>query len=171
MLFQGANDLAYMKRINRELYKKFMMPTDVYLYDHNQKDPLYGESTDKTWNQATSKPSYTVEAYFPELTDWKAKLTKHGLDEKRPLKGYFFVDSFPELGVEPPRVGDRISIEGELYKVMQDNPKDYFFNTQIPLTHSVDLQRVRPESITVRPRQALESDLYPESTLKGDFQK
>lgn len=170
-LFQSDRDLAFWKRINREVYKKFLKKVEVYLYDRQMKDPLYGEALDLSFNEATSKPSYEVEAFFEELPEWKLKLMKHGLDEARPIKAYFFIDSFAELGVAPPRVGDRLRVEGELYKVMQDNPKDYFGNTQKVLTHSVDLQRVRPESIKARPRPAEADDIYPASQFGGDFQK
>jgi hypothetical protein len=169
-LFQSDRDLAFWKSINREVYKKFMRKIEIFLYDRNLKDPLYGEALDKSFNAGSSQPSYEIEGYFVELPEWKAKLTKHGLDEARPLKCHFFIDSFQELGVTPPRIGDRLRVEGELYKVMQENPTDYFGNTQKVMTYSVDLQRVRPESIKAKPRVSEAQDMYPESQLKGDFQ-
>lgn len=170
-LFQSDRDLAYWKRVNRELYKKFMKPVEVYLYDRQMKDSLYGEAVDKSFDEGSSTPSYVMEAYFEELPEWKAKLMKHGVDEVRPLKAYFFADSFAELGVRPPGIGDHLKVEGVRFKVMQDNPKDYFFNTQKAITYSVDLERVRPESIVARPRVAEADDIYPASQLEGDFQK
>lgn len=170
-LFQSERDLNFWKRINREVYKKFLRKVEVFLYDRNLKDSLYGEATDLSFNSGSSSPSYEVEAFFEELPDWKAKLTKHGLDESRPIKAHFFADAFSELGVNPPRIGDRIRVQGEFYKVMQDNPRDYFGNTQKTLTYSVDLERIRPESIPIRPRPAEADDLYPVSPLAGDFTK
>lgn len=169
MLFQGSADLAFAKRVNREAYKAFMKSADVYLYREGLKDPLYGEATDKSFEQ-DSRPSYSVECYLAELPEWKAKLTKHGLDEERPLKAHFFADAFSERGVQPPSVGDHVVVEGERYKVMQTNPRDYFGNTQVAMTYSVDLQRVRPESSPVRPRSSSEDELYPKSQLIGDQQ-
>lgn len=169
MLFQGPRDLAFARRINREVYKAFMKPADVYLYRRGVKDEVYLEATDQSFEK-DSKPSYTTECYLAELPEWKAKLMKHGLDEARPLKAHFFAGTFEELNVRAPGIGDHIVVEGERYTVMQVNPRDYFGNTQQAMTYSVDLQRYRPESVTLRPRPALEDDLYPQSELVGDQQ-
>lgn len=169
-LFQGAADLRYWQRVNRELFARFMFPVDVYLYDQGMKDPLYGENLDLTFERATSEPSYSIDAYFAELPDWRSKLTKHGLDEERPLTVHFFALAFEELAaklgreIRPPGVGDRIFVQGELYKGMKENPKDYFLNTRTAMTYSLTLQRVRRESLTPG-RIAKEDDLYPTSQL------
>lgn len=168
-LFQGPNDLAFWRRINRELYKNFMALVAIYIYDRNTGDRLYGENLDKTFGNFSpqAEPTYYVEGYFPELPEWEAKGTKFGLDEKRGFKGYFFYDSFKELTPpqQPPKTGDHLVVQGERYKVMQFNPGDYFVNTQIPLTFSVTLERVRPESITTKPREETEDQMYPVSRL------
>jgi hypothetical protein len=162
------SDLSYWKRINRELYRRFMRQVDVYIYDKNTGDKLYGENMDKSFGNfsPSDKPTYSIEAYFPELPEWKAKLKKFGLDESRFFKAFFFYDSFTEAGVTRPTIGDHIVVEGERYKIIQDNPRDYFLNSQIPMTFQVDLMRIRPTSITTKPRTAQEDDLYPATQLK-----
>lgn len=162
------SDLTYWKRINRELYARFMKIVDVYIYDKQTGDQLYGENLDKTFGnmKPTNIPTYQIAAYFPELPEWKAKLTKFGLDEKRNFKAFFFYDSFAEAGVVRPSIGDHIVVEQECYKIVQDNPRDYFFNSQIPMTFEVELIRVRPESITTKPRTVQEDAIYPVSQLR-----
>lgn len=171
LLFQGSRDLDYWKATNRERYKKLVKPTDVYLYDRvADADQLNGENMDQTFHGFTRTPSYTIEAYFKELGDWEAKLTKFGVDERRPLKGYFFIDSFTEKGVQPPRIGDHIVVQGERYKVMQNNFADYFGNTQEPMTYVVELQRTRPDVGDTTPRTQTEDEVYPQSQLAQAFQ-
>jgi len=168
-----VSDLSYWKRINREYYSRFFRMVDVYIYDRGLKDPLYGEALDKTYGEFSPDgvPTYQVEAYFPELPEWNAILTKFGLDSKRELKAYFFAHTFEENKLTPPHVGDHLVVQGYPFKVIQDNIGDYFGNSQIPMSYYIVLQPVRPESIQVRPRTAEEDDIYPESDLRKGVQE
>lgn len=173
-LFQSDRDLAFMKRVAREVFRKFVFPVDVYLYDRlpgAEAGDIYGEDYDKSFTKGDSAPSYSIEAYFAELPDWKSKLTKHGLDEERPVRGHFLMEDFSTLGVRPPKVGDHVGLQGERYKVVQDNPTDYFLNTRQVVTYSVDLVRVRPESTKTRPREYATEDNYASSLLAGGVLK
>ena len=171
LLFQKTRDLTYAQRVNREMYRRFMKLTKVYLMDRGIKDELYGENLQKTFNQGTSEPSYEIEMCFPDLPVWNPELTKHGINEKRDFAAYAFAEAFREAGVQAPYIGDHIEIEGERYKVMDTDPVDYFGNTQVGLTLRFVLVRVQAESIKAKPRTEQPGDIYPQSGLRAAMER
>lgn len=164
------SDVDFIRSINRELYARFMRPTNVYLMDRGNQDKTYGEDPALTYSggRFDNSPSFTVNAYFPHLPNTTLKLTKFGLDEARPLTAFFFNFDFEERGFTKPDVGDRIELEGQLYDITQTSTTNYWGNSTVPMSWVCSLIKTRPDSINQKPRLKAEDSLYPVSSLLRD---
>lgn len=152
---------------NRQVYSAMFRRVRVHPWVTEVKtltDDIYGEDLSGTWPEAQI---YETPAYFAEMPGWRAKLTKQGLDEDRPLIGCFnqsiLTDGknpFPKLGdlvevitgPDSNAVGSDATLFGtsDFYKVMQENPSDLFANLSVDktFTWTVTLNRHRYESVS-----------------------
>ena len=164
------SDIDFIKAINRELYARFMKPTNVYLMDRGNQDKTYGEDPGLTFSggKFDNSPSYVINGYFKNLPNTKLKQTKFGLDEERNLTIMFFNFDFEEKGLQKPDVGDRIMLEGLLYDITQTNTTNYWGNSVIPMSYVCTIIRTRVDSINQKPRLKAEDTLYPVSSLLRD---
>lgn len=142
--FITEKDVAFFKQKNMEFYKLFMFPVKVYKLKIDQHNQVYNEDANKKFDEP-----YEIEAFIPELPDWKNVMTKFGMDELRTLKVFFSIDLLNQAGVAFPDTGDQMVIQEDTYLITQTNPIDYGSNLQIPLSHVCELKRLRFE----RPNQ------------------
>lgn len=143
--FIGKKDVDFFKKKNMEIYKLFMFPVSVYKLKKDQHNQIYNEDANKKFENP-----YEVEAYIPDLPDWKNVMTRFGMDELRTLKIYFSIDLLNKIGVEFPEIGDQVIVQDDIYLITQSNPQDYGSNLQIPMSHICELKRLRYE----RPNQS-----------------
>jgi hypothetical protein len=162
------SDIDFIRSINRELYARFMKPTNVYLMDRGNQDKTYGEDPALTYSggRFDNSPSYTINAYYKTLPNTKLKNTKFGLDEERSLTVMFFNYDFEERGFQKPNIGDRIELEGQLYDITQTNTTNYWGNSAIPMSYACTIIKTRVDSLPKRTN--MEDTLYPASELLRD---
>lgn len=139
--FINEADINYWKQIGSEVYSLFMKPLPIYKLKKSKQDALYNENA----NQEFSEP-YELLGYVTDLPGWKQNTTKFGTDETRMLVAYFSPSLAEKQSKPLPYTGDRISIQGDMYYVSQDNPADFGSNIQLNLSHVVTLLRVRPQN-------------------------
>jgi len=138
--FLKPADIAFFQRKNVEIYKDLFFPVKVYKVKRQQFNNVYGENPNKQYDEP-----YSIEAYIPDLSKWENYMTKFGMDEVRSLLIYFSLDLLREKNVEWPGTGDQIEVQNDYYLVTQTNPVDYGSNLQIPLSHIVEVKRIRYE--------------------------
>lgn len=138
--FITAKDVAWFSAKNKEIYKLFFYPVQVFKVKKGPFTTVYGEDSNKQFD-----PPYEVEAYIPELPGWANVMTKFGMDELRTLKCYFSLDLMSSKALPLPEAGDQIIIQEDTYLVTQTNPVDYGSNIQVPMSHVCELKRLRFE--------------------------
>lgn len=138
--FLNNKDIEYFKSINKEIYQLYFFPVKIYYIKIKEFDKVFGEDQNKSFYDPVE-----VEAYIPDLPEWQNYTTKLGMDELRTLKAFFSIDLMNERGLKLPEAGDQIEIQNDMYLVTQSNPIDYGSNLQIPLSHIVELKRIRFE--------------------------
>lgn len=138
--FLKPEDIAFFQQKNKEIYKDLFFPVKVYKVIKQQHINVYGENPNKQF-----EPPYEIEAYIPDLTQWQNYMTKFGMDEVRTLTVFFSIDLLNERNVAFPTAGDQLEIQDDTYLVTQTNPVDYGSNLQIPLSHIVEVKRIRFE--------------------------
>ena len=141
--FITAKDVAFFQSKNKEIYKLFFFPVQVFKLKKTQVNTVYNEDANKQFELP-----YSVEAYIPDLPKWQNEMTKFGMDEIRPLRIYFSLDLMAAEGRELPQAGDQITVQEDTYLVTQTNPIDYGSNIQIPMSHVCELKRFRFEKPT-----------------------
>lgn len=163
--FIDDTDLDFFREITMEASDLFFREIEVHFLDRERTkyDPLYGESLNMVFVQP-----YRVRATV-ELTPKKAELIKAGLDEPRDFDepalvsidvGVLKRGSGPmaDVGMEDPYAterggfpapepGDQFMIEGEMYKILTQQNRDYFWHTEEHLTYMFSCERQRPRSI------------------------
>lgn len=139
--FINEADIAYWKQVGEQVYSLFMKPLPIYKLKKSKQDALYNENA----NQEFAEP-YELLGYVTDLPGWRNNTTKFGTDESRVLTAYFSPSLAEKEGKTLPYVGDRISIQDDLYYVSQENPADFGSNLQLNLSHVVILLRVRPQN-------------------------
>lgn len=138
--FIGSKDVQWFGSKNKEIYKLFFYPVQVFKVKKGPFTTVYGEDSNKQFD-----PPYSVEAYIPELKEWANVTTKFGMDELRTLKCYFSLDLMKSKAFPLPEAGDQLVIQEDTYLVTQSNPVDYGSNIQVPMSHVVELKRLRFE--------------------------
>ena len=108
-------------------------------------DNMYGEDMKQSWPEELS---YETPVYIATLPGWKTKVTAEGVDEDRPLTMAFDKDLIFKANKPLPVTGYLIGLQEEYYRVMQENPVDYFANLDRTYTHLVLVQRYRTESVS-----------------------
>jgi hypothetical protein len=138
--FITKKDVEFFRKKNMEFYKLFMFPVKVYKLKKTEHNHIYNEDANKKFEDP-----YEIEAYIPDLPKWQNEMTKFGMDEIRNLRAYFSIDLLKQEGREFPHAGDQLVIQEDTYLVTQSNPIDYGSNIQIPLSHVIELKRLRYE--------------------------
>lgn len=139
--FIGPKDTQFFQNKNSEYYKLFFISVEVWKMSPQQINSTYGEDANKNFTLA-----YSIEAYIPSLEEYKNDATKFGLDENRTLRIFFGQDLLNKSGLEFPKIGDHVVIQGLHHKIVQTNPVDFEGNSQIPLSHVCDLIRIKFEN-------------------------
>jgi len=146
--FPAPPDAEGWASFQSEIYSTMMQRVTVYPYTTKVvtlADNTYGEDMAQEWPEWLS---YVTPVYIAVRPGWKTKVTAEGVDEERPLTLCFDRDLILKSGKPLPATGFLIYIQGEYYRVMQDNPADYFANLDRVFTHVVLVQRYRTESVS-----------------------
>lgn len=138
--FITPKDVKWFEEKNKEFYKLFFFPIQVFKVKKGPFTQVYGEDSNKQFEDP-----FEVEAYIPDLPGWANIMTKFGMDELRTLKVYFSLDLMAERNLPLPDAGDQIIVQEDTYLVTQTNPVDFGSNIQIPLSHVCELKRLRFE--------------------------
>lgn len=153
---------------NRQIFQTMFRRVRIHVWTptiQTLSENIYGENLDGTWQSV-----YEAACYLAELKGWKQKLTSQGIDEDRPLLAAFNQDLLTQANNPFPKAGDLIEIvtgqdqsnpkadpnapvvlgTSDYYKVMSENPTDYFGNlsTDRTYTWTVQVQRYRFESVS-----------------------
>lgn len=151
-IFPAARDAESLATFGVELYTKTFRRVLVYPYNTTVTTlvgalagDLYGEDLEKRFPFELSYETPVLIAYLP---GWKAELTKMGVDDQRPLTIAFNPDIILNAGKPLPVTGFHVLIQNERYKILQENPTDYFSNIDRTFTHTCLTQRFRPTSVT-----------------------
>jgi hypothetical protein len=137
--FITEKDVEYWRTLNKEIYRMFFYPVQIFKVKDAPHDELYGEDANLSYEDP-----YTLNAYIPSLPGWKQPTTKFGADEQRHLNAFFSVDEAQAEGKQLPMTGDRLIVQNDTYYVSQENPADYGSNLQLNLSWVVELIRTRP---------------------------
>jgi hypothetical protein len=138
--FITPKDVDWFQAKNKEFYKLFFFPVQVFKVKKGPFNTVYGEDANKQFDDP-----YEVEAYLPDLPAWTNMMTKFGMDEIRKLTIYFSLEMMTSKNLPLPEVGDQIIIQEDTYLITQTNPVDFGSNLQIPLSHICELKRLRFE--------------------------
>lgn len=145
--FPSSTDATAFAYWNTEIYNLMFRRVMVFPYTTDKQNPdnLYGEDMGEKWLE---EDSYETPCYIADLPGWKTKVTPQGVDESRPLTLCFNKNLIEASGKPLPVTGFLIYLQNEYYRVMQENPIDYFANTDQTFTHIVLVQRYRTESVS-----------------------
>lgn len=138
--FITEKDVAWFQAKNKEIYKLFFFPIQVFKVKIGPFNTVYGEDANKQFEEP-----YSVEAYIPDLPQWQNEMSKFGMDETRALKIYFSLDLMKEKNLPLPQAGDQIMVQEDTYLVTQTNPIDFGSNIQVPMSHICDVKRIHFE--------------------------
>ena len=138
--FITPKDVQWFNSKNKEIYKLFFYPVQVFKVKIGAFNTVYGEDANKKFAEP-----YEVEAYIPDLPNWINMSTKFGMDEVRALKIYFSLELMSSKNLPLPESGDQIIIQEDTYLVTQTNPTDFGSNIQVPISHVCELKRLRFE--------------------------
>jgi hypothetical protein len=144
--FITSKDVQWFSEKNKEIYKLFFFPVQVFKIKLGPFNTVYGEDANKQFEEP-----FLAEAYIPDLPKWQNETTKFGMDETRTLKIYFSLDLMKEKRLPLPQAGDQIKVQDDTYLVTQTNPIDFGSNLQVPMSHICELKRIhfeRPDQST-----------------------
>jgi len=160
--FPSPVDSNFFAHINHEVYSLMMREVTVFPYSTQvtstdahllpdgglgvvPTENLYGEDMKEKWLESDS---YVTPCYIASLPPWRTKVTAEGVDEDRPLTLYFDKELIEQRGKPLPAIGFLIFLQGEYYRVMEDNPTDYFANLDRAFTLICLVKRYRYESVS-----------------------